>query len=186
MKDDLQIMIDLETLALTPDAVVTQLGYALFRLGGTTVEKSGCYHLNVGSQINLRRKIDWETIKWWLLQEDGPRKLMANVERRPVVECLQDFNCGLPWSEIKGTWGHGLNFDIPIVCSLNASFGFKEPWHYRTPRDTRTMMALSRGVVDKVRATDVKHSAEHDAIAQALTMQDCYRAIFVGTPGKMP
>lgn len=175
MKDDLHVMIDLETLALTPDAVVTQLGYALFRLGGTTVERSGCYHLQVPSQMERKRKIDWSTIKWWLVQGDGPRSVLAKAERAPVYESLQDFNCSLPWKEIKGTWGHGLNFDIPIFVSLCKDFHLVEPWHYRTPRDTRTMMALAG--IGKIRSTDVKHSAEHDAIAQALTMQDCFQHI---------
>lgn len=186
MKDDLQIMIDLETLDLAPSAVVTQLGWATYRLGETEIRASGCYHLAVPVQLKMRRTINWDTIAWWLVQDEASRHVMVKADRNDPYAALEDFRHSIQWSEIKGVWSHGLNFDIPILCSLFQACAVKEPWHYRTPRDTRTMMALSRGVVDKVRATDVKHSAEHDAIAQALTMQDCYRAIFVGTPGQMP
>lgn len=97
-------------------------------------------------------------------------------------ESLEDFSHSIAWKDIKGVWSHGLNFDIPILVSLFAAYKQREPWHYRTPRDTRTMMMLAG--IDKVRATDVKHSAEHDAIAQALTMQDCFQKLCPSPVGK--
>lgn len=183
MKDDLQIMIDLETLDLAPTAAVTQLGWATYKLGETAIIASGCYHLQVPAQLAKGRTMRWDTIAWWFEQDEAARQVMVRKGRDDPYIALEDFRHTMPWKDIKGVWSHGLNFDIPILCSLLQVFGQPEPWHYRTPRDTRTMMALAG--IDKVRATDVKHSAEHDAIAQALTMQDCYRAILVGEQGKM-
>lgn len=176
-------MLDLETLALSPKAVVTQIGFALFDLEpssgaiGGIIER-GCFFLNPEDQINnFGREVNWSTVAWWLTQEEAARKQMAELGEftRAVLE---KFNIIFS-SDIKNVWGNGSHFDIPIMESLLQDFGFKTPWHYRAPKDCRTLaMLVPEDKKDLVQVKNpIKHSAMHDAIAQAKWMQNCYALV---------
>ena len=171
------IMIDLETLSTRMNAVIIEVGYCLFEPTGDGVDFSATFRLDVEEQIDTGRSMTWKTIQWWMKQDEAARMKIADPQGYEIfgIEAfLDEFSNVIPWGSIEGVWSHGAGFDIPILTDLYASAGLKEPWHYRTPRDTRTLFSLSP--MEMVPAT-MKHSAEADAIAQALTVQKSFKAL---------
>jgi len=173
---ELHAMIDLETLSLGTKAIVTEVGLVLFdpynngMLGG-----SHSWLLQMKPQM---RQHDIETWQWWLEQSDEARKKMAvrDKDRMPIDHFFEHFG-HINWADIKGVWANGLNFDVPILTSFFTDFGREVPWHYRTPRDYRTICWLADLPKDQQVKPALAHSAESDAIAQALTVQRAFAKI---------
>lgn len=172
----MEMMIDLETLSTKVNAVIVECGWCLFDLEPSFIHSSGSLCLSVEEQLEMGRDINYDTLKWWLMQsEEARKKLCAPSDIYSVKEFLVYLHDAFNWkADIEGVWSHGLTFDLPILSHLFAQMKMKEPWHYKTPRDTRTMLWLSP--VDFVPAT-IKHSAEADAIAQAMTMQNSWKKL---------
>lgn len=182
----MHIMLDLETLSLNPNAVVTQIGFALFDLVPKEgqingIIDSGCYHLDIESQMKMGRSITWSTIEWWLRQEKEAQNKLVGATRMSVRSAIDQFfmipnEYGLGWTDFEGVWANGTNFDLPIIEDLLFCYDYKTPWHYRAPRDTRTLAMLAPNA--KAQANPIKHSAEHDAINQAQWMQAVYATLY--------
>src|SRR3954469_19546711 len=116
----MHLMIDLETLGTASDCVVTQIGYVLF--DEIVINFSGRVDPDPKNQILLGRSVTWETIAWWLQQEEAARKQMVENQGRMVGDCLQEFiqdiamHCG--WENVQGVWAHGTHFDVSIMENL--------------------------------------------------------------------
>jgi hypothetical protein len=176
MKDEVHLMIDLETLSLAPTAAIHEIGWALFSVNDDIgqVRRSGHVLVDPADCMRLGMDVDWSTIQWWLTQDEEARKKMA-LPGVFLVKALLDFteralgnlNADM---ELVGVWGHGASFDIPILDNAYRIADMKTPWSHRIVRDTRTLFSM---IPDTVWPENkVKHSAEHDAIAQAGAVQD--------------
>jgi len=120
-------------------------------------------------------KRDPKTERWWSEQSaeaqaafDNPVDLRIALSRFSVW--LVDV-CPDP-SDLR-LWAHGPQFDISILAAAYAAVGEPVPWHYRSPRDTRTAFDMA-GIDDHSGwlaqfAGDgrVQHHALSDAICQA-------------------
>jgi hypothetical protein len=60
------------------------------------------------------------------------------------------------------------------VC---AAVGFRPPWHYRAPRDTRTLFDLAELDARDLPFVGVKHNALDDAIHQAKCVQAAHQRL---------
>lgn len=88
---------------------------------------------------------------------------LFNVVRDPAVQlkecrkCHRPYEshhqicdwCGAPADPLSGValWSHGAAFDPPILAAAYKAVGLAVPWHYRAPRDTRTLFDLA-GIED--------------------------------------
>lgn len=168
----MHLMIDLETLSLAPNAVVTQIGWALFdpHAEAGEIGNSGSIPLNAEEQVKRGRNFSYSTFTWWMAQSDEARKLLLDHNSTvPVVDILTQFMSGFTWSTIEGVWANGILFDLVILENLLTEYCYKTPWHYRAPRDFKTLRALRPNVSGPKPA--IAHSARHDAISQAITVQ---------------
>lgn len=175
MTPELHLMLDLETLSTRANAVILEVGYAIFETHVNAVNSSGCWRLRLEEQIDsvhFLRDISASTLVWWTEQSDEARaNAFKSIPRVSIAEFLDEFQSQIEWHNIQGVWSHGLAFDVPILDDLHKQYGKVVPWHYRTPRDTRTLFWLAgMSSADFVQPT-LKHSAEADAIAQAETVQ---------------
>lgn len=183
MIPELHLMLDTETLSTRVDAVVLETGWAVFDTHGQGVQQSGCWRLNVEEQLRPLintppRAVDVETLAWWMKQSDEAREnAFHSLPRIAPLQFLTEMTALIPWHNIQGVWSHGLGFDLPILEHLHRQYGVIIPWHYKTPRDTRTLFWLAGvGSQDFVQP-QLKHSAESDAIAQAETVQMAMRKL---------
>lgn len=165
----MDVMVDLETLGLSLDCVVTQIGYVAFDPMG--VHFSGHLRPNLDEQVKMGRTISADTFIWWLGQSEEARKSMLVKSEQNMYDCLlqfcQDIELQFGWENIDGIWSHGMNFDLAIMENLFKMYAVKCPWAktFRNLRDTRTLFSLIPNFVWETAA--VKHDANADAFAQA-------------------
>lgn len=120
-------------------------------------------------------KRDSKTEQWWSEQSaeaqaafENPVDLRIALSRFSVW--LVDV-CPNP-SDLR-LWAHGPVFDVSILAAAYEAVGDSAPWHYRSPRDTRTAFDMA-GIVDHSGwlkqhpgPLGVPHHALDDAISQA-------------------
>lgn len=148
-------------------------------------------------KYNLTR--DPRTVAWWNDQSAEAQAAFTDpVDLREALERFGDwlhsitqaarFTEGYPviatdqWSGLR-IWSHGAAFDPPILAAAYAACGLPVPWHYRAPRDTRTLFDAA-GVDDhsawlaaRPGPLGVSHHALDDAICQARGVCDAWALI---------
>jgi exodeoxyribonuclease VIII len=179
----MHLMIDLETLGLDSDCVVTQIGYVGFDPLFPGLNSSGILRPDPNEQMFARkRSVDWSTLKWWMQQSNEARESIIQNSDGPMLDCLEkfvrDIDVLVGWSNIQGVWSHGLTFDVTIMQHLFKQYRLKTPWGYRVPKDTRTLFDLVPKM-EWIKPT-LAHDAEADAIAQALNVQRAYKILMGG------
>ena len=128
---------------------------------------------------------DPQTVQWW----NAPEQAAASTAfDNPVDlrEALERFSHWLETVAGRGfyspanqhvtnirLWSHGPAFDPPILAEAYHAVGLPVPWHYRAPRDTRTLFDVA-GIEDHSAwlrqhpgPMGVSHHALDDAICQA-------------------
>ncbi len=169
------VMVDLETFGSRPGSVIASIGAVAFdpvtgEMGATftsVVDPASCTALGL--------TMDADTVIWWLKQGESARAALTNGGGALLPDALRAFN--LYWKLVGGThfWGHGGNFDDPMLAAAYHAAGLTPPWRYSASRCTRTIFDLAG--VSPDRAEGVHHTALDDARAQALAVIAAYRKL---------
>lgn len=136
-----------------------------------------------------------KTVEWW----NNPERTIAAGEPflnlLDLREALQTFaewlgimcdpadftnRIGDPMVVACKLWAHGPTFDVSILAAAYEAVGLPIPWHYRAPRDTRTIMEAAgmdphKGLEQF--STGTFHHALDDAICQAGAVCEAYRLL---------
>jgi hypothetical protein len=171
------ISIDNETLATSPDAFL--LATALVPFDRATGQiGSPLYMVFDGNQPG--RRIDPGTVRWWMTQDLQPRQaVFANNDAWPVDLALGQIAAFVESHKPQRIWGNGSNFDVAQLEHLFIDAGRDVPWHYRAPRDMRTIVDLASTSAG-VQITEVvdfegdAHNALDDAVYQAKVISRAY------------
>ena len=165
----MDIMLDLETLATSPDAVVLTFGAIKFDPFDSSKEMSdGIYfRINVDEQIALGRRVDEGTVDWWGTQSAEVREEALGETDRVSIE---DFTKALNKFVVGATriWAQGPVFDIVILENLYRQIGKPAPWQYYAIRDSRTLL---KALGDDRKGGALLHNALADAVSQAGAVQ---------------
>lgn len=149
----------------------------------------GCKYIkfDVEEQVtSFGRKINIETVKWWNEQGEEAKKQIRPSKDDKSITQLYDFivnsvECG----KVKKSFTRGNTFDPMFLQYLMRDTGHQDPFHWRTVRDTRSMiegmsfgMKLDNGftpgdLADKF----VKHDPCHDVAMDVMRMQLLAQAI---------
>jgi hypothetical protein len=164
------VMIDTETLALTPDAVVLSIGAVAYTAERGIFSRFEAFP-NLDMQIKAGRRIDADTLTWWFKQSNEAREEVSSATRYAVPGCARDL---LSWVQFVSSgptyfMANGTDFDLPILTSLFE--GTQMPWDgrsgYKQKLCWRTLYNLYKAEIEfPTNAT--KHSALADAEAQGL------------------
>lgn len=151
------VMLDLETLGVTP-------GCAILSLGAVEFDQTGLGETFYKVVGDIRGSVDLGTVRWWLQQSEAARNAVCDKTQMDyhgkVIEGFFD------WFRVRGAqyiWCHGAIFDEPILRA--AATGTEPPWKFWDVRCTRTLYALSG--IHPTRDKDRYHNALEDARAQA-------------------
>lgn len=185
------VMLDLETWGTEPGCDIRSIGAVVFDLRGGPTEKTfyratenpqGYWGVGTVRGRFFRRadhyKRKWRldrderTVQWWSEQSDEAQAAFTNPV--DVDTALWQFN---EWFESLGegvcVWAHGPQFDVSILGAVYKVCKVPVPWHYRAPRDTRTLFDAA-GITDHSAwlaqfpdLMGVQHHALDDAICQA-------------------
>lgn len=128
------IMLDIESLDVTPTAVVLSIGAVRMRNGSITDRMY--VKLDAQDQIDEGRTISLPTLRWWTTQDP---KLFAEAlsGERTVIEALDDLFNFIPADAC--VWGNGVGMDNVVIQDLCRHYNFEIPWSFRGDRCYRTM-----------------------------------------------
>lgn len=176
------LMLDLETLDLGPRAVLSQVALIAFPLDDPESELRRIdQDLPIQPQITLGRVMSFDTVLWWMKQEDKARlrfientgndmeELLAFVRsiHRKICEVIQQAG----GNQNIELWAKGPQFDVVNLETLFGDCGLDVPWKYDSVMDLRTTMKLAG-----IRTADVDSTGitPHVAISDCKFQIRCY------------
>jgi exodeoxyribonuclease VIII len=167
------LMVDLETMAVSPSAVVLTLGAVTFNPYGNGYSDKLYFRLDLDDQDKLGREIDPNTLEWWAKQDPTVMEEAFSPDNRiSVADGIDQFH-KFAWG-CDAFWSHGSVFDIVILENLYRSLEKTPPWNFWQIRDTRTLFDLGH---DSDMPKGGLHDALQDAIRQSVGVQNIYRKL---------
>lgn len=164
------LMVDLETMAVSPSAVVLTLGAVIFNPYGNGYSDKMYLRFNIDDQDKLGREIDPSTLEWWAKQDPAVmEEAFSENDRVPVVDAMDQFH-KFAWG-CDAFWAHGSIFDIAILENMYRQLERTPPWNFWQIRDTRTLFDLG---YPSDMPQNSKHDALQDAIRQSVGVQNIY------------
>lgn len=169
----MHLMIDLETLATTPDAAILTIGACKFDPKGNDIHSTYYERIVLETQEGYGRIINEDTLSWWSqqdkqIQEDAFGEGVDRIDLKDAMKKLYTFGLGT-----SNIWSHGAIFDVVIIEDICRSFQQAVTWKFWEVRDTRTLFDLA-GVNVRIEG---KHNALTDAVAQAKAVQQSYQKL---------
>ncbi len=171
------IMLDLETMGLGPNAAIIAIGAVEFDLEKGKLGRWFYEVVDLESSVQLGGTIDPSTVLWWMRQSDEARNQFT-YQGAPLTKALADFknffleagdNC------LTRLWGNGSDFDNMVLRSAYVNSGLKAPWLYGNNRCYRTVCSLVPGI--KLVRKGTHHNALEDARSQAEHLLTVYASM---------
>lgn len=175
MKTD--IMIDMETLDITPTASILTIGAVKFDPFGDDIKEPSSdkfyARIDLDSCDKLGCTVNPDTIDWWSKQSKEAQDEAFSPENRIDIETALRDLYKFCWGA-KRVWSHGAGFDIIICEHLFRKINKSIPWQFWQVRDTRTLFDLG---IDPNRPPVLKHHALEDAWNQAVGVQNVFKTL---------
>jgi hypothetical protein len=171
------IMIDLETLATSPNAAVLTIGAVKFDPFSNELDSPSCEKFYVKVDIDscdeLELDVSNDTLEWWSKQSKEAQEEAFSTEDR--IHVREAFNqlYKFCWGA-KRVWSHGAAFDTVICENIFRKLNKAIPWSFWEVRDTRTLFDLG---IDPKRPPVLKHHALEDAWNQAVGVQNVFQRL---------
>ena len=175
------IMIDLETLATSPNAAILTIGAVKFDPFGDDIHDSKCEKFYVKVDLDSCDRLELEvndaTIQWWAQQEQAAQDEAFSPDGR--IDIVDAFNqlYKFCWGA-KRVWSHGAAFDIVICENVFNKIGKAVPWSFWQARCTRTLFDIG---INPHRPPVLKHHALEDAWNQAVGVQNVFQTLKTST-----
>ena len=168
----MDIMLDLETLSVRPDATILTFGACKFSPYKQHEITDGIYfRVSVDEQITLGRHVDDNTVAWWGRQaEDVREEALGEGNRISLDEFARELNRFIVGCD--NIWAQGPVFDIVILENLYRQLGLPCPWQFWQIRDSRTLLSTHGDPRDRNKAG--LHNALEDAVSQAQAVQTVF------------
>jgi hypothetical protein len=173
------VMLDLETLSTSPNAVILSLGAVVFDPHSLSPPKDWILlKFDVDDQTARGRHVQPDTLEWWGRQNpEAIEAAMSTEDRTSVLDCLDQLTrFVLHADEI---WCQGPVFDIVILEDIYRQYQQHVPWPYWKIRDSRTLFkSLNFDSRSELRLSGANHhNALDDAVIQALALQQCFHLL---------
>lgn len=175
------LMIDLETLGTSSNAVVVSISAVVFDMSTGEIGEEFEIGLDKDQQLLKGGVIDEDTVNWWAEQSDEAKAELERLVKIDVDEALNSFATWLKNqfkapSKVK-MWGNGATFDNVIVRNLFERHGIKIPIPYYCDKDVRTLTYLTKTQPKKYEFTGVKHRGIDDCKHQIKYCCDAYASV---------
>lgn len=160
-KSHVNVMIDLETLGLKPDAMILSVGAVVFDVDRDLGEE---FYMEIEPET-YRGSIDISTLRFWFQQAakgNLPPLDGANAAFRVAGELFQWLDSYNTETTELVLWANGTDFDIPKLTRLVNKHSTFLPWKYSNVRDYRTVAKLLGTFGEKP-----EKSGHHNALADA-------------------
>ena len=171
------IMIDLETLAVTPDAAILTIGAVKFDPFGRERDdpKMDSFYakIDLDSCHELGLVTSDDTIEWWASQSKEAQEAAFDPEGRLHIRDAFDQLYKFCWGA-KRVWSNGASFDVVICETVFRKLQKAIPWKFWEIRDVRTAFDLG---INPQRPPITAHHALEDAWNQAVGIQNVYNTL---------
>jgi len=164
------LMVDMETMAVSPRTVVLSLGAVHFDPTSDEILDELYFKIDLDDQDRLGREIDPNTLDWWAKQDPAIMEEAFSPDNRiPLIEAMDRFH-KFAWG-CEAFWSHGATFDLVILEDIYRQLNKPLPWNYWQLKDTRTLFGLG---IDPDMPKGNKHDALADARRQAIGVQNVF------------
>ena len=177
------VMVDLETLGTTADAVILSIGAVRFDLDSGVIDDDGFYRsVSIESNLACKRRISEDTLLWWLKQDVAAQSVFYEAKETLETALIELSD----WLKTKQSvvWSNGADFDLPMLAHAYTQFSIEIPWEFRNTRCYRTYKNLPGAKDIRAEALGVKHNALSDAYQQAQTVTAIHKHLFGKTKVK--
>lgn len=165
----INIMLDIETLGNSNNAVIISIGAVAFDIEGV---KENSFYMRVDPQscVDVGMKIDASTVMWWMKQNEAAR-VEFNKPAYTIGKVLDEFSTWIERMfylhdfEDRKVWGNGATFDNVIIDNAYRLVGITKPWPYWGDACYRTLKNLFPQI--KMERNGTHHNALDDAFSQA-------------------
>jgi len=162
------VMIDLETLATVPGAVVLEIAAVCFDPEKMETGPSFSREVSMRAPDQQLRVVDEETFQWWAKNiAEGlmmPGLHQGSNLRDAVIELTEFMR--QKWDMLGEVWSWGIDFDLAILSDAMRDYRIDSPWSYAQQRDARTLCKVC-GVR---REGEIEHIALDDAMQEAVAV----------------
>lgn len=172
MSNSAHIMVDLETMGTTPGSAIVSLGAVVFDPVAGSLGEEFYRVIDLASCQRAGLRCDPQTIMWWMRQSDAARSALVDVAAEQLPSALGWFRSWWMKQHGRFIWGHGANFDEPLLSAAFRASHVVVPWDYWNARCTRTIFSLTGEKPD--RSAGTHHNALDDAKAQAAAVCRAY------------
>ncbi|NCB95306.1 MAG: hypothetical protein EOM35_02380 [Negativicutes bacterium] len=183
VKDNL--MIDIETLSTAANAHILSIGICSFTLEKGAATNWGLKETYRLGLIDQGRKIDTDTLAFWLKQ---PKKLFkkqcepeislpdALKELSNDLELVKKMSFDGVNEQKQNIWCNGASFDFTILRDAFAQYGIPLPWKYYQENCMRSIKALFNSHIEGQIKQEVEERLKskgfelenHDALSDAI------------------
>lgn len=175
------IMIDLETLHTTADAVILSIGAVRFDLEADAVFAGADDVFYIPVAIDGQgRAISASTLAWWMDQTKDAQRVFTDPTMVALETALYYFEEWLdrtPGAE-PTVWSNGADFDLPMLNHAFKQLELPPPWKPYAGRCYRTYKNLPGARAVKVEREGEHHNALDDAVYQARHLCAIHKALF--------
>ena len=176
----IDIVLDLETLALSEDAAILQIGCALPQFSANKLLKRANHiipffeaTIAYEQAINSEFSKDPDTLDWWEKQSVEARKSVFSGQDSYIdaFEKLRDWMLSIKAAgfEIR-LWGNGPEFDNRILDYALNCFNIRDLWNFRNNHSMRTAQLFfpqDKDWCEEMGKRYIKHTALGDASYEA-------------------
>lgn len=169
MKTFDHLMVDIETLGSSNQAVITSIAAVQFNIETGDTGEEFHVHLKIDDQDG--HIFDGDTILWWLCQSDEARnRLVSGIRNHgmSILAAMESFvrffadNCHTDTM----VWSRPPSFDLTIIKNGLDSLSYVTPWNFRNVRCVRTLASFAPEIVNKFKSGGVEHDALEDCHTQ--------------------
>lgn len=195
--NNMELMMDLETLGTSMGAPVLTIGACLFDpyscdSGEALMKRSMLVRIDVSDAIKYANHVDGSTLRWWFEQKDEAIKALVGDDAVSAQEAIQklarfcnergafvdnEFFDGLSaLPKASRFWAKDPDFDMRLMQHYydHPQLEGQMPWRFWECRSVRTVQDLAWPNGDDRPHFDVPgvaHDARWDAVTQALMVQ---------------
>ena len=184
------VMIDIETLSTSKNAVIISLGAVFFDIETGKIGSSFYYTIKRDSCWTYGLEEDGETLLWWSEQSEEAKAALTCPDAEELPQVLHDFAGWLaentPEDLKVEIWGNGPSFDNAILDNAYRACDIKTPWRYSNERCVRTIVNLGRQLLNiNPKATIERVGTHHNALADAEHQAKYVSAIYKALNAKV-
>ena len=153
MHKDIHVMLDLETLGLVKNAVITRIAAVSFNIDDGSILDEVDVRVNARSCVEAGLKVEGETVEWWLKQDVTLIKdtlVTSMLEGELLANALLKFTAWIDGLKKKYdswnvmVWGNGACADNAWMHSAYHACHMEVPWKFYHDRDLRTLIHLGK------------------------------------------